>query len=623
MGLRKAKPVEAPEAPVAERRSMIASAARMTMSGDFWQAQLGLDAWQTQRFADESWQTEGWRYFDTNGQLHNSVDYIGAACSQIRIYVAHVDENGVRGKEVMDDPEIAALADNLFGGPATKAEMLRAMAMALTVAGECYIIGRSTATKDVWICAAPADVRRTGNTVYVQMGGGARAEYTVGRDIIIRVWTPHPQRTLLADSPVRAALGLLAEMQGLQDLLRAQINSRIANAVILPVPASLAEVRGDGAPVSNDDIYQQLFEVITANLEGRATAAQIAPILWQMPPEELAIMATMQPIRFDSVLSDQAIDLRKEASEKLAIAMNVPIEIQIGARDLNHWAIWWAGEEFIVKSVSPLMNRIVDALTQSWLVPALKKKGRDPKRYTYWYDTAPLAASANKLSDALNLNKDGIVSDETVRQAAAYNDTNRPSELESQRKFAKELMLRDPTLFAVPELRELVGFDFELEVMPGVETPPPPPPRPEELPSAPKPGQKPNRPAVTDKVTQGGELLASLVSPPSVTQVALSTAVLRALEVSGKRLLTPAYRTMFPDIPVSQYHTKIQVQGGEHADKIMLGAWEHLDGYLDGTGLTASAVRPALHAYVKGLLLNALPHNQVLLNRYLDQVGIV
>lgn len=612
MPLRRTKTVAAPIPEETLQRSLIASAARMTMDDSLW---------QTYRFADEAWQVEGWRYFDINGQLHNSVDYIGSACSQVRIMVCHVDENGVRQGEVTDDPEIAALADTLFGGPAKKAEMLRAMAMALTVAGECYIIGRTSRSggSDEWMIAAPSDVRRVGGKVTVLVGAAIRLEFNPATDIIIRVWTPHPMRNLLADSPVRALLGLLAEMQGLQDLLRAQINSRIANATILPVPSTLSVPRGDGAPVSTDDIYEQLYEVITANLEGRATAAQIAPILWQMPLEELVAMANIQPIRFESVLSEQAIELRKEASEKLAIGMNVPIEIQIGARDLNHWAIWWAGEEFIVKSVSPLMNRMVDALTTSWLTPALKKKGKDPSRYTYWYDTAPLAASANKLADTINLYNLGIVSGDTVLEAAAYNRSNKPTAAESAERYTKEVILRDPTLFAIPAVREAVGIDIDT-TMPELTTPPPPPPRPEQGMIGPKPGQKPAQPAVSDGTDDG--IIASLVASPTVAQVALGNAALRALELAGKRLLTPTHRAMFPNIGIARYHTKIRVANNEHADKILVGAFDHLTDYLEGTGLTASAVQPTLERYVRGLLLNSIPHAQPVLNRMLDNAGI-
>ena len=131
MGLRTRK---APEVESTPQGSLIASAVRMGLSEE---------AWRGYRFTDEAWQRQAWDFYDTNAQLHNAVDYIGAAASMIRIYVAKVDENGVRQGEVDDDEEIGALSETLFGGPANKAEMLRGIAESLTVAGECFIIGKA------------------------------------------------------------------------------------------------------------------------------------------------------------------------------------------------------------------------------------------------------------------------------------------------------------------------------------------------------------------------------------------------------------------------------------------------------------------------------------------------
>lgn len=591
--------------------SLVASAVRMGLSDE---------AWRGYRFTDEAWQKQAWDFYDTNPQLHNAVDYIGAASSMVRIYVADVDENGVRQGEIENDDEIGALAETLFGGPANKAEMLRNIAESLTVAGECFVIGkaaRGQQMSDKWWVAAPSEVRRNGDTVYVNMGRAEREELNPGRDIIIRVWTPHPRRAFLADSPVRALLGLLYEMEAMQMFIRSQMNSRIANATILPVPSTLAVPKGDSAATATDDVYQQLFEVITSNLEGKGTAAQVAPILWQMPLLELQAMAGIQPIRFDSPLSDQAIQLRKEQQEKLAIGMNVPVEIQVGGREMNHWSIWWAGEEFIIKTVMPLMNRIVDALTTAYLVPALKALGKDPARYTYWYDTAPLANSANKLADALNLYAQGILSAETVRREGSYTEADAPSKKEEATRFIKTIMERDPTLFAIEAVREAIGIHVDTAV-PELTTPPPPPPRPGRVPTEPQPGQKPTQPAITDGAGEG-ELIAGLVPQASPTAVAANGLVVRALEVAGKRLLTPTHRGVFAGTPAHLLHTKIRVGSPAHAETLLAGAWDQAADYFAGTGADLGRLRPLLHTYTKSLLTRSIEHNQGLLAALLQE----
>lgn len=603
MGLRKkTEPVIEPQA-----GSLIASAVRMGLSED---------AWRGYRFTDEAWQREAWDFYDTNPQLHMAVDYIGSAASMIRIFVAEVDENGVRQGEVDTDDEIGALAESLFGGPANKAEMLRGIAESLTVAGECFIIGKASrnAMSDKWWVAAPGEVRKNGDIVYVNMGRAQREEIFPGSDIVIRVWTPHPRRAFLADSPVRALLGLLYEMQQMQMFIRAQMNSRIANATILPVPSTLAVPKGDSQTVQTDDIYQQLFEVITSNLEGKGTAAQVAPILWQMPLAELQAMAGIVPIRFDSPLSDQAIELRKEQQQKLAIGMNVPVEIQLGGQEMNHWSIWWAGEEFIVKTMQPLFNRIVDALTTAYLAGALKKLGKDPKRYTYWYDTAPLANSANKLADTLNLYNANppIVSAATVRREGGYNEADAPSQDEINERFIKEVILRDPTLFAVTPIREEIKIDIDTAVPGLTDAGPPPPPVPGRVPTEPAVGQQPSQPAVTD--TAQGELIASSAAPPpSAVSIAANGLVVRALELAGKRLLTAPYRGAFGTTPAHLMHTKILVESSARAETLLAGAWDSWDYYFTGVASERATLEPLLHKYCKGLLTNRIEHNPTLL----------
>jgi hypothetical protein len=601
--------------PPHEPGSLIASAVRMGLSED---------AWRGYRFTDEGWQRQAWDFYDTNPQLHNAIDYIGAACSMVRIYVAEVDDNGVRGEEVDTDSEIGALSETLFGGPANKAEILRGVGESLSVAGECFILGRAARggdPSDRWWVSAPSEVRRQGDIVYVNMGRATREELNPGKDIIIRVWTPHPRRAFLADSPVRALLGLLNEMQDMTLFVRSQLNSRIANAVILPVPSTLAVPKGDSTPVSTDDIYQQLFEVITSNLEGKGTAAQIAPILWQMPLAELQAMANVTPIRFDSPLSDQAIKLREEQQMKLAIGINVPVEIQVGGQEMNHWTIWWAGEEFIIKTIMPLMNRIVDALTTSYLVPALKALGKDPAKYTYWYDTAPLANSANKLADSLNLYAQGIVSAATVRREGGYIEADAPSKEEEATRFIKEVILRDPTLFGSQAVREEIGIKIDT-TLPELATPPPPPPAPGRVPTAPQAGQKPEQPAITDQAASQADLIASLVARPSPVHVAANSIVMRALEIAGKKLLTPTHRGMFPDTPPYVLHTKIRVASDAHASTLLAGAWDHADMYFTGTGVDTHRITPILDNYAKALLTRSVEHNSSLLNAMLDAQGL-
>lgn len=598
--------------------AMIASAVRMTLSDE---------AWKGYRFTDEGWQRIAWEFYDTNSQLHNAVDYVGNACSLVRIYVANVDENGVRQDEVIDDSEIAALADNLFGGPAAKAEILRGLAESLTVAGECYLIGLSArpAYTDKWMVLAPSEVRRQGKMVIINVGHNVRETLNPSRDIIVRVHTPHPRRPLLADSPVRALLDTLHRMREIQLFKRSQFNSRIANAVVLPVPESLAIPKGDDEATSVDDIYQQLFEVMTSNLEGKGTAAQIAPIIWPMPLAELEAMKGIQPIKFESVLSDALSRMEEQEIQNLAVGINVPVEIQIGSREMNHWGVWFAGEEFITKSVMPIMGRIVDAITTAYLEPALKTLGKDPKRFTYWYDVAPLASSANQAVDTLNLYEKGVVSAETVRRAFNYRETDAPTDEETGVRFTREVILRDPTYFAADPVREYIGVDVPNVLPPVPIAPggPPPPPAPQRGIQARPPGQgaPDTRPSATQNQPDSGDLIASLAAAPSAVHVAANSMVLRALERANNKLLTPNVRKAFPNSDPLTLHTQVHVDQ-DKVPALLAGAWDHCGRHLYGLGADDGLVASVLNSYVSGLLVHRIEHNPSLMSARLRDAGI-
>lgn len=610
--------VDTPAQAALPPRSIIASAVRMTLSEA---------AWRGYRFTDEAWQKQAWEFYDTNEQLHNAVDYGGNACSLVRIYVAHVDENGVRQEEVTDDPQIASLADTLFGGPAAKAEIVRNLAASLTVAGECYLIGLAAKPGygDKWMVLAPSEVRRQGKNVVVNVGHAVRETLNPSRDIIVRIHTPHPRRPLLADSPVRALLDVLYRMREIQLFKRSQFNSRIANAVILPVPASMASPRGDDEPSRGDDLLEQLNEVINSNLEGKGTAAQFAPILWPLEKDELEAMKGIEPIRLDSIISDHLSTMETKEMEKLAIGINVPVEIQLGGREMNHWGVWFAGEEFIVKSVMPIMGRIVDALTTAYLGPALKALGRDPARYTYWYDVAPLSSSANQLVDAINLHEKKVISAAALRRTANFKESDAPSEEELGIRFTQEVVLRDPAYFASEQVREYVGVTGIDEVVPELSaTPPPPPPAPQRGIEPAKPGQgaPDTRPTATENQPQNSELIASgAAAAPSAVHVAANGMTIRAIELANKKLLTPGVRKAFPGSDILTLHTKLEV-GEEQVDALLAGAWDHARHHLHGTGTDCSAVSEVLHAYVRGLLLHRVEHSPSLMSARLREAGI-
>lgn len=614
--------------------SLIASAA---------QVKLNDSSWRSYRLRDETWQVEGWRLYDCIGELHFAAGYVGSACSRVRIYVAEVDDVGRVGAEVEDDKEVAAISDTIFGGPASKAEALRAIGISFTIAGECYLIALARATeanpgtRDKWLVVAPSELKRVGDRLQLRRGRADYIDINPNRDIVVRLWTPHPRMMDLADSPTRAATPILLELERLTRYVFSQIDSRLAGAGILPLPAGLRFPRADGSIGDANDLVLQLAEAAQASLTGEGSAAGIVPIVVEMPQEALAALKD-KPITFESVLSEHAKELREEAIGRLAVAMDMPPEVMKGTGETNHFNAWHIEESAVKIHIEPMMTRICDGLTEAYLKPALRALGKDPDKYCLWFDTAPLTVRPNRLQDTLNLYERGIVSAEAVRRAGDYKEsTDAPDQEEENTRFIKELLLRDPTLFQNIAIREAIGIEIE-EVDPLALTPgaqgdpnapgPAPPPAPERAVDSSQPGQNsPELPSRTKPQGNNGTsngLIAGLefVEAPSAELVLADAMVRRALQVAGARLLTRAHVEQWKHIPKQELHTKIRVRDHEHASKLLLGAWDEMPGLAEGLSYyDQPAIDEVLNNYCITLLLRSLPHSRAFLNAYLREVG--
>jgi len=204
-----ANPVTPEVSPEPERASLVASAARIRLDGQ---------GWRTWRFGDDSWQQEAWRLYDIIGELRFVANWIGSACSRVRLYIAEVDENG-RVQQETKNKNVAALAETLLGGPAAQAEALRMLGINLTIVGDAYVLARANGKPldeedAVWTVVSGTELRRWGprGESIAWVYGDRRTDKEIldpKRDLIIRIWTPHPRRNLWADSPTRGAMPML------------------------------------------------------------------------------------------------------------------------------------------------------------------------------------------------------------------------------------------------------------------------------------------------------------------------------------------------------------------------------------------------------------------------------
>jgi hypothetical protein len=620
----------APQEPV--RNSLVASAARIKLDGQ---------GWRSYKFGDDTWQMETWRLYDIIGELHFIANWVGSALSRVRIYVAEVDKNG-RVQQETEKPKVAALSDTLFGGPNEKAEAIRMLGINLTIAGDAYIIGTGSkdSDRDEWYVLSCSELKRYARSGVVEYTNymGEPEKLDPDKDLIIRVWTPHPRRTMWADAPTRAALPMLWEVERLTRYVFAQIDSRLVSAGLFPIPKETSfpeEVDEDGNILSGSEaLTARLLKTGSAGLKGEGTAAGVVPTFVEMPIEALG---KLDNIQFSSTLSEQAKELRSEAIRRMALAMDIDPSILMGAGEGNHWQVWHVNEGQIKIHIEPMMQRLCQALTKAYLKPALEHLKEDPKRFVFWYDTAPLTVRPERLKDTLELYREGVVSRETVIINGDYKLSDLPNENEDLLRFTRELMLRDPNLFQIPAVRRVAGYTDEIlppaEVTPPPEAgggagPPPPPapmtsiaptaggPMPLDTEAANAPGGPPPTPAGP------GALTAAMVGNAN-TFVVANASVIRALDLAGKRLLQGHQRHSWPGVAAHDLHTRIQVGGKERATQLLNGAWSHLSALVEhlDSDMDTLSLEGTLQEYCVALLEQAQSHSSDALFKVLGQKG--
>lgn len=624
--------------------SLVASAMKITMDG------VGNNNW---RFRDQTWQREMWRLYDIIPEFRAAAGWVGSCCSRVRIYVAEVDKLGrIQGEAT--DPKISALADSVFGSPAAKAEALRIGGINLTVAGEYYILGQAApddSEDDKWYVLSSMEVRRVkGGDVYWGDQMGQRI-LDSAREMITRVWTPHPSRIMWADCPAKACQPVLRELEQLTKYTFSQIDSRLAGAGLFIIPNDIDFPADDNTSTASESLMMRLAEAMSASLKGEGQATALVPLILEAPTD--SIDRGFKYITFATELSKQAMELKQEAIKRLGMGMDMPPEVLSGMGDTNHWSAVQIDEQGTKVHIDPLMTRQCSALTDAYLRPALKIMGKDPRRYVYWFDTAPLTARPQRLTDALNLYEKGILSEAAVRAEGDFAEADAPDADERAVRFVREVILRDPQLFSMQGPRELAGITEEMLPqsaiaptavgqgeggLPGPSGPPPPPPPPTGIQNT-LPGPVPNEGQVPT-VPPGTPPPPGSNPPPGLTASALTereqmrnmalvvaaeATVRRCLELAGGRLLDRHNRDRWPDVPRHELHTRIKVTDGAHATRLMNGGWEHLgelSALLDAS-IDVDVFREALNQYCSILLTKSVAHEARLLVTMLRSKGLL
>lgn len=617
MPLRKPTPPPAPEVipwdtskameQVPALRSLVAAAAQIKLEN----SQLP----NRRRIGHLDWQFEAYRQLDINGELRFAANRHAAALSQATIFIADVGDDGEAGQPTKN-PKYQKLMAGFLGGPAARAEWMRVMAIQFFIGGESYVIAESRpgAKDDLWYVVSARQVRRTNAGGFKvqrpeQYGGGWR-ELDPKKDLMMRAWTPHPDYYDLADSPTRAVLPILREIERLTMLTMSQIDSRLISAGLLLLPQNIDFPNKDGSNGGVKALMDLILEVAAAQLTGAGTAAGLVPILAEIPP---GTGSDIQHVKFETLLQNELKEKLDHSIRRLATGLDISPEEMLGQAKTNHWSANQISEDSLKLFVKPVMIRLCDSFNQGWLEPAAKAMSEDPAKVTVWFDVSTVAVRPNRFEDATKLAELGWVGEKAVRQAGNFteDDAMSPKELAVWRAW-ELAKLTAGAIVQDPGYAKLLGLP--------VWAPPAPPAPPQQQPAldAGTGTDLSQQDQAGGTVDYGGTAPDTASGGASPAQQGLTAAaglvpgaeqaVLRALELAGGRLLDRHSRGKYAGVPKHQIHTRVHPADRAHAYRLLEGAFTHVPVLAGAYGLQADDLVGMLTEYCAELLVRAYAH---------------
>lgn len=574
--------------------ALVAAARRITDSGDIRRI----------RKNNMGWQDICWAHFDTCGEYRYAVDWMGSMLSKATLFIE--DENG---DAVESGPPVDLLAA-LFGGGKKQGAMLGGIGVNWTVAGDCYLVGWvDDKGKDCWLVVSSTALTSRSDRYYID---GEEVKSSEGKVFVARLWRPHPRKHAEANSPSRAVMPVLSELEGLTKRVAAEIDSRLTGAGLMLLPDNITLpstpiTEGEETQIQANDadrFVAYLQAVMSQAIAHPESASATVPFAMTMPAEAIPNVRLQT---FWSPLDENSMALRKEAIGRLALGLDMPPEILTGLADTNHWNAWAIDDAGIKAHAEPLLDLITDALTEGYLYPLLVEGGMDSldaERWVIKADTSKIRLRPNRSKEAFELYDRGELGSEALRRETGFDEKDAPSTEEIKQWYIRKVASGSTTPELVAQALVLLGFPavVNAEVTPTEERP------------TPSLQEHPVQDAPEPDLAQ----VASAV-PEQALLAAAEQMVFRALERAGNRIKS---RTDMrpPGVAAIDLYQYVPLDLPSVND-VLTDAWGNVERACPRLGVAPGSLTAALDAYCRALLTERKPHDPNLLSSYLTLVS--
>ncbi|QBP32670.1 portal protein [Mycobacterium phage Cepens] len=437
--------------------------------------------------ARQPWQEEAWRFTKCVGELGYFVRWRSNACAQVRLIASSIDpETGLPTGSVDEKDEnakrVVELVQQIAGGPLGQKSLIKRAAACLTVTGELWICILQRPEGERWYAVTKNEIKasqkiveypdgRKAASVAIQLPDRELHDYDPNNDAMFRVWNEAFDDATEADSPVRAVLPVLAEIEHATKKINNADRSRLLNNGLLMVPseASLPDNAPDGTTNGSrrvaTSLQKMLVQAATTVTQDENSLVSVLPIVAAAPGEHLGKIAH---IEFSKEATKTAVEIRTDSIGRLAMGLDVSPERLLGmGNNSNHWSAYLLADEDVKLHVNPVLEVLVQAIQQAVIAPMLQKEGIDPNKYTLWFDASRLTADPDITDEAKDAFTSGAIRGEAFVKALGLPADARydMKTEEGLAEWARDRVSEDPRLLPmlaqlIPELKDRTFTDI-------------------------------------------------------------------------------------------------------------------------------------------------------------------
>jgi hypothetical protein len=394
-------------------------------------------------YNNEEWQVELWNFYRDLGEFNFGVTWFAEGMSRIRLTAARMKPGGDEPQVITEGP-IAEAVSKLGNGIGGAAEMMRNLAIQLSIPGDCYLIGEDDPREPSgmrWCVKSLEEIRVTSTrnnneTWEVRLDENMWVALGVN-SLVIRIWQPDPQFGWRAMSHARSALNTMRTLDLLNRRVTAQILSRLASNGFLVYPEEVTFPVSDEFKDAPDPFIAELIDVASKAVENPGSPASAIPLPLRVPSEYIE---KFTHLTFANELDEKITEYREYETRRLATSLRLPGEIILGRGDTNHWGMWQLEEESIKLYFSTTAELICDAFTRGFLRPTLAAMGIDDPDVIIWYDTSELSVRPDKSSDAITLYKMGEMSPSAMRREVGFDEGDAPNKQDLESMILKRVI---------------------------------------------------------------------------------------------------------------------------------------------------------------------------------------